>query len=205
VAFSIYTPTMAATRDRIIVATNELFRRHGYNGTSLSQISEAAEATIGSIYHFFPGGKEALGVVVIDTTAGIYRELFESIAADSPDPHSAFQSFFASAGEVLKASNFIDPCPIGTIAREVANTNEALRQAAERAFNSWIASVELYLITAGIDPHSAGDLAVMFVTTVEGTFVVSRTLRSTAPLEAAARHIVTAIDVAPRPTQTTAR
>ena len=55
---------MADTRDRILVATNELFRRQGYNGTSLSQISEAANATIGSIYHFFPGGKEALAVAV---------------------------------------------------------------------------------------------------------------------------------------------
>ena len=51
---------MVDTRDRIIVATNELFRVHGYNATSLSQISQASGATVGSIYHFFPGGKEAL-------------------------------------------------------------------------------------------------------------------------------------------------
>ena len=159
---------MATTRDRIIVATNELFRRHGYNGTSLSQISEAAEATTGSIYHFFPGGKEALGVAVIDTTGAVYRELFESIAAEQPDPASAFQSFFAGAASVLEESDFIDPCPIGTIAREVANTSEPLRQAAERAFNSWIASAKNYFINSGVDPDAANDLAKMFVATVEG-------------------------------------
>ena len=74
---------MPSTRDRIIVATNELFRRQGYNGTSLSQISKASGATIGSIYHFFPGGKEALAVAVVDATGEVYRELFESIVAEA--------------------------------------------------------------------------------------------------------------------------
>ncbi len=108
---------MTTTRDRIIVATNELFRRHGYNATSLSQISAAAEATTGSIYHFFPGGKEDLGVAVIDTTGAVYRELFESIAVEQPDAVKPFESFFAVAASVLEESDFIDPCPIGTIAR----------------------------------------------------------------------------------------
>jgi AcrR family transcriptional regulator len=196
---------MTTTRDRIIVATNELFRRHGYNGTSLSQISEAADATTGSIYHFFPGGKEALGVAVIDTTGAVYRELFESITAEHPDPLDAFQSFFDSAADVLEESDFIDPCPIGTIAREVANTSEPLRRAAERAFNSWIESAKNYLINSGIDPDAADDLATMFVATVEGGFVLSRTLRSTDPLKAIALHVVAAINTAPRTAHTRAR
>ena len=196
---------MTTTRDRIIVATNELFRRHGYNGTSLSQISQAANATTGSIYHFFPGGKEALGVAVIDTTGAVYRELFESIAAEQPDPVSTFESFFAGAADVLEESDFIDPCPIGTIAREVANTSEPLRRAAERAFNSWIASAKNYLINSAIDPAAAADLATMFVATVEGGFVLSRTLRSTDPLKAIALNVVAAINTAPRTAHTTTR
>ncbi|MGA9276943.1 TetR/AcrR family transcriptional regulator [Ilumatobacter sp.] len=194
---------MVTTRDRIIVATNELFRRYGYNGTSLSQISEAAEATTGSIYHFFPGGKEALGVAVIDTTGAVYRELFESIAAEHPDPVDAFENFFDSAADVLEESDFVDPCPIGTIAREVANTSEPLRRAAERAFSSWIASAENYLINSDIDPDAADDLATMFVATVEGGFVLSRTLRCTDPLRAIALHVVAAVSAAPRTTHAT--
>lgn len=187
---------MVTTRDRIIVATNELFRRQGFNGTSLSQISATADATIGSIYHFFPGGKEALGVAVIETTGVVYRELFETFAADPTDPVSAFRGFFAGAAEVLEESDFIDPCPIGTIAREVANTSEPLRCAAERAFDSWIASARSYLIEAGVEPNTAASLATMFVATVEGTFVVSRTLRSTEPLLSTSVHVLSVIEQA---------
>ena len=100
---------MVSTRDRIIVATNELFRRNGYNGTSLSQISKAANATIGSIYHFFPGGKEALAVATVETTGAVYRELFETIAKEASDPATAYVDFFTAAAAVLEDSGYIDP------------------------------------------------------------------------------------------------
>ena len=193
---------MVDTRDRIIVATNELFRRHGYNGTTLTQISEASAATIGSIYHFFPGGKEALAVAVIEATGAVYRELFESIVAEADDPAVAYVDFFTGAAAVLEESDFIDPCPIGTVAREVANTSEPLREAAERAFDSWIDAAHDHLTAAGIPGDEAADLAIVFVATVEGTFVLSRTQRSTRPLSVAGRHLAALVerasDIAPR-------
>lgn len=174
---------MAETRDRIIVATNELFRRHGYNGTSLSQISEAANATIGSIYHFFPGGKEALAVATVETTGAVYLELFETIAKDAAGPAAAYVDFFSGAAAVLEDSDYIDPCPIGTVAREVANTSEPIRIAAAKVFDSWISAAVRHLSGAGIDRQRAEQLAHVFVATVEGMFVLSRTRRSTTSLE----------------------
>ncbi len=185
---------MALTRDRIMVATNELFRRHGYNGTSLSQISHASGATIGSIYHFFPGGKEALALAVIDATGDVYRELFESIVAEAESPWAAFIDFFTGAATALEETDFIDLCPIGTIAREVASSNEPLRQAAERAFESWIAAARTHLAAAGVPPDAADELAALFVSTVEGTFVLSRTRRDTAPLHAAGRYFAALVE-----------
>lgn len=185
---------MAGTRDRIIAATNELFRRQGFNATSLSQISEAASATVGSIYHFFPGGKEALAVAVVETTGAVYRGLFESIVADAENPAAAYIDFFAGAAAVLEESDFIDPCPIGTIAREVANTSEPLRRAAKDAFDSWIAAACDHLTAAGVPLDAANDLAVVFVSTVEGVFVLSRTQRTTFPLIAAGRHLATLVE-----------
>lgn len=176
---------MTGTRERIVVATSELFRRQGYNGTSLQQISTASNATIGSIYHFFPGGKEALAVEVVQTTGAVYRDLFEAIAAEATDPAVAYADFFAGAAVVLAESDYIDPCPIGTIAREVANTSEPLRLAAATVFGSWIGACTRHLTEAGLPDEHAARLAQVFVATVEGMFVLSRTLRSPAPLEAA--------------------
>jgi len=187
---------MAGTRDRIIVATNELFRRHGYNGTSLKQISGVSGATTGSIYHFFPGGKEALAVEVIATTGGVYRELFESIVAGAGDPARAYIDFFEGAAAVLEETDFIDPCPIGTVAREVANTSEPIRIAASAVFGSWARAASDHLRGAGIPTAVADQLATVFVSTVEGTFVLSRTHRSVKPLEAAGRVIASLVEEA---------
>lgn len=195
---------MTSTRDRIIVATNELFRRHGYNGTSLKQISVASGATIGSIYHFFPGGKEALGVAVIETTGAIYRELFESIAREAQEPTTAFADFFAGAAAVLEESDFIDPCPIGTIAREVANTSEPLRAAADTAFRSWIDAARDHLHSTGIPESEAQELATLFLVALEGMFVLSRTQRSTEPFQSAG-HLLTALAVRARENEFGAR
>ena len=60
----------AGTRDRIIDAAMELFSEHGYRGTSITRIEQAAGLSpgAGGIYHHFPS-KEAL------LTAGVERQL----------------------------------------------------------------------------------------------------------------------------------
>ena len=177
----------SSTRERIVTATSELIRRYGYNGTSLSQVSKAAPATIGSIYHFFPGGKEALAVAVIESTGSVYRQLFESIVAEADDPAAAFSHFFDQAGQLLIETDYIDPCPIGTIAREVASTSEPIRRAADAVFDSWVEAASDFLVHSGAQPSEAHDLATLFVTMTEGGFILSRTKRSIEPLLAVAR------------------
>ncbi|SIN49629.1 HTH-type transcriptional regulator YxaF [Mycobacteroides abscessus subsp. abscessus] len=64
----------ADTRDRIVAATCELFRRQGMTGTGLKQIAQSAGAPFGSIYHFFPGGKAQLADEAIRAAGAMYRD-----------------------------------------------------------------------------------------------------------------------------------
>jgi AcrR family transcriptional regulator len=180
---------MAPTRDKILVATIELFRRQGYNGTALSQISEASGATIGSIYHFFPGGKEALAVAAVETSGAVYRALFEAFLGEATDPAEGVRNVFTGAAVLLAETDFIDPCPIGTIAREVANTSEPLRAAASRTFASWIDAAAEHLRRAGVPDDEAVALATLCVAAIEGAFVLCRTTRTTTPLDTAGRYL----------------
>jgi AcrR family transcriptional regulator len=168
---------MHDTRARLLTATNELFRRHGYQGTSLKQVTEAAGATIGSLYHFFPGGKDDLTIAAITESGEAYRQLFEVFADAAGDAASAVASFFDGAAEVLEQTDSIDPCPIGTVAREVASTNEALRQATDRVFLRWIETAASTFESEGIPHLVAEELATMVVATLEGGFVLARARR----------------------------
>ena len=178
---------MASTRDRIITATAELFRRQGYNGTSLKQVTLAAEAPFGSLYHSFPGGKEELGEVVITTSGRAYRQLFEVIYEAAAGPVEAIGDFFEGAAAVLEETGYIDACPIGTVALEVASTNDRLRRATADVFASWVEAASTRLVAAGLTPAGAEELATVLVAAIEGGFMLSRAARSPEPMRAAGR------------------
>ena len=180
---------MVETRDRILAATNELFRRQGYNGTSLKQITVAAEAPIGSIYHFFPGGKDELAEAVIEASGAAYQQLFELIADAAASSGHAITDFFEGAAEVLRTTDYIDACPIGTVAREVASTNERLRSATDRVFDSWLEAATARFERAGLARVDAEDLAVTVVAALEGGFLLTRTARDPERLRTIGRQI----------------
>ena len=187
---------MADTRQRIITATAELFRRQGYNGTSVKQVTEAAGAPFGSLYHFFPGGKEDLGDAVLRTSGQAYLELFEVIYDAADDPASAMTDFFDGAAVVLEETGYLDACPIGTVALEVASTNERLRAATADVFDSWVAAIALRLESAGVDRAAAAELAVTLIAAVEGGFMLSRAARSPEPMRIAGRSMRALVELA---------
>lgn len=180
---------MDETRSRIINATNELFRRTGYHGTSMSDVSLAAEATTGSIYHFFPGGKAELARAVMAESGAAYAALFAMIADAAPDAGSAIADFFDGAAEVLAATDYIDPCPVGTVAREVASTDDAIRHTAADVFDAWVGAAAARFSAEGMPDEAATELATSVVAALEGGFVLARTHRDADRLRTIGRRI----------------
>jgi AcrR family transcriptional regulator len=173
------------TRDRILYASAELFRRQGYAATGMKQVSQAAHAPFGSLYHFFPGGKEELADEVLRTGGAFFLALYETIAAAAPDFETAVADFFAGAGETLRVTDYADACPIATVAGEVASTHEVLRLATADVFESWLAAFARDAERAGVPAAAARPLALAVVATLEGAFLLCRSLRTTEPMEAA--------------------
>ena len=180
---------MVGTRERIITATAELFRRQGYHGTSLKQVTEAAGVPVGSLYHFFPEGKDQLAETVIGSSGAAYQALFELIYDAATDPAAAVTDFFDAAAVVLEETGYLDACPIGTVALEVASTNERLRLATRVVFDSWVEAVTERLCDAGVAEPEARELATTLIAAVEGGFMLSRAAQSPDPMRTAGRHM----------------
>ncbi len=179
------------TKDRILDTTAELFRRKGYTGTGMKQIAAEAAAPFGSLYHFFPGGKEDLGCEVIRTSGRLYTQLFAAIAQEAPDVVTAVGDFFAGAAQTLRETDYADACPIATVALEVASTNEPLRMATAEVFTEWIEGATQYFVFAGIPRERSRELAFVMLSLLEGAFIFSRAIRSTESLHIAG---VTAVE-----------
>jgi AcrR family transcriptional regulator len=193
------------TKDRIMDTSAELFRRQGYTGTGVKQIVAAANAPFGSIYHFFPGGKEQLGAEVIRSSGQLYIQLFATSALQAPDVLTAIHDFFSGAAETLEETDYADACPIATVALEVASTSEPLREATAEVFESWIAGATEYFAAAGIGREAARELAFSMLCLLEGAFIFCRAMRTVEPLQIAGASAVAAVQAALADGATTSR
>jgi AcrR family transcriptional regulator len=176
---------VASTKERILGTSAGLFRRQGYTGTGVKQIAAEANAPFGSLYHFFPGGKEQLGEEAIRFSGPLYFQIFEAIMEPAPDVATGVARFFTGAGETLRETDYADACPIATVALEVASTSEPLRRATADVFEDWIEGATARFAAAGIARDTARALALHVLAALEGAFVFSRALRSTEPMDAA--------------------
>jgi AcrR family transcriptional regulator len=184
------------TRDRILDASGELFRRQGYTGTGVKEILAEAKAPFGSLYHFFPGGKSALGAETVRRSGAMYGELLGAIIPPERDLVEGVRAFFATAAVNHRESDYADACPIATVALEMSGSDEAIREACADVFDSWIEAGTWRFELAGLPRPDARALVIQMIAGLEGAFVLARALRSTEPLERAGEAAVASIEAA---------
>lgn len=187
---------MTDTRDRLLDASAELFRRQGYHGTGVKALVGLAGAQLASLYHFFPGGKQELAAATIVRSGAFYQDLVTAVIDAEPDIVAGLEAMFSGAAATLEATDYADACPIETVALEVASTDEVLRVATADVFAAWISAASERLVAAGLAPTRARSLAIAAIGALEGAFVLCRASRSTEALEAASAATVTALRAA---------
>ena len=185
---------MPGTRDRLVSASVDLMRSRGFRGTGLKDVITAAAATTGSLYHFFPGGKDELARAVIRDDGAAHEATFTDVAQLANGPGEAICTYFGLAADVLEATGYVDLCPIGTIAGEVASSNDQLRDACEEVFGGWQRVVGAELVAAGLGDDVAAELSATTVAGLLGGFILVRTSRSGEPLRAAGRQLRALVD-----------
>ena len=182
------------TKERLLDASGELFRRQGYAGTGIKQILAEASAPFGSLYHHFPGGKEELGAETVRRSGRLYALVVaEAMAGDATLPERV-ASAFVQAGETMRDSGWADACPIATVALEASSTSEPLREACADVFEEWFAGVEATFAAEGIaEPRRH---AIEMLCALEGAFVFCRALRTAEPLAVAGQAVAASLTAA---------
>jgi AcrR family transcriptional regulator len=185
-----------STKQRILSETAQMFTVQGYVATGIKEIATRASAPFGSIYHHFPGGKRELAAVVLKESGTAYGEFVPLVFDSINDVVQATRAFFRFAGEHLAETDYSDACPIGTVALEVASTDDELRSVIADVFEGWLALVDERLVAAGIAAPRARELSHAFLAALEGGFMVCRTVRSVEPMVCAGDVVATAIQAA---------
>ncbi|MBT2430536.1 TetR/AcrR family transcriptional regulator [Streptomyces sp. ISL-112] len=177
------------TRERIVRAASQLMQRHGYDGTGIKQISVTANATAGSVYHFFPGGKQELAIAVIRSGEQEFIDELDAVMRTESDPAEALPVFTGLLADGLYASDWYDGCPVATTALGASSRLPGIQAAAAEALSHWHELVFDRLKEAGIDQEEARELAHTVISTLEGAELAAQLSRSREPLDIAGKHL----------------
>ncbi|MVU76247.1 TetR family transcriptional regulator [Nocardia sp. ET3-3] len=175
------------TKDRLVTAVAELMRVQGYSAITVKQITAASGAPMGSLYHHFPAGKSAIAAEALRTSGAAYIQLLPLLMDAHDDLREAVPAAFAAAAETIEQNGWMNMCPVGTVAGEVADSAPEIREVAADVMNSWIDEGTRYFMQRGLIDGDARELMIAILCALEGAFILSRTLRSTEPLMAAGR------------------
>ncbi|TDE54629.1 TetR/AcrR family transcriptional regulator [Nonomuraea mesophila] len=182
------------TRERIVRTTSRLMQRQGYEATGLKQISQEAQATLGSIYHFFPGGKRELAVEAVRHGDREFAQFIRASFDSEDDPAAAIVACSRDLAKGLRASGWLDGCPVTTAALESAGRVPEIQQAAENAYENWRTLVRDKLSRSGFADDVAHDLAYSVINMLEGAELSAQMSQSEAPLKIAGRHLARLVD-----------
>jgi AcrR family transcriptional regulator len=159
-------------RTAALPALAEAFRAHGFEGSSLSIISKATGLGKGSLYNFFPGGKEEMMAAVLsDIDQWFDRAIFTPLEQAS-DPAKAIsammrdvETYFQSGGRV---------CLVGWIGLGAAR--DPFARQVKGYFARWISALAHCLEIARVPAFAAAQLAEEAVAGIQGAIILSRAL-----------------------------
>jgi len=191
----------SSRRDDILNAAALLFRRQGYANTGVNEILEMAQAPKGSLYHYFPDGKEEIGVAAMKRVgAAVTAEIVEATSR-AKAPEKAVMTVARGFAKWLEDTNFQQGCGIATTLLESGHSDDALRCAGGAALRDWRDALEDCFLRFEIPAARAPRLAAMVIATIEGGLMMARGENSTAPLMDAAEEAAEAVRLA-RPSAT---
>jgi len=183
----------ATTRTRLLDTAGQLFRCQGFHATGLDEVLKRSRTPKGSLYHYFPGGKDQLAIETLGHFAAQLEQRMSALLSSSSDPLKALRKFLLFTVKSLAESDFRDGCPIAAVTLDVANDREPIREACEAGFQTWLRVFVQHLRHAGLTETRAKSIATLFLASLEGGMILSRAQKSVAPLNAIANELVLVI------------
>ncbi|WP_338079861.1 helix-turn-helix domain-containing protein [Antrihabitans stalactiti] len=172
------TPT---ARERLVDGARQVFSERGIAGTSLSDIVERSGAPRGSMYHYFPAGKEQLAEESTTAAGRMMASTISGLCA-TKGPAEALSVIVNFFRKQLVNSEYTAGCPVAAGALEGGEAPSA-GHAAGDAFAAWEQILAAALWQHGMPKAKAEVLATTAVAAVEGAIIIARAQRSTTALD----------------------
>jgi TetR/AcrR family transcriptional regulator, lmrAB and yxaGH operons repressor len=173
----------AGSRQRMIDATIDLMRRSGLSGAGINEIVRASGAPKGSVYHFFPGGKQQIAAEALTAYTQRVLDFIEAALASRNLAGAKVTALFAAFARRVEEGEFQKSCPAGTVCLDLDADLDSLRSVVADAFEAWTRQIARHF-TEG-DRRAAESFAGLLLTAIEGAYIRARAERTSRPFKEA--------------------
>jgi AcrR family transcriptional regulator len=167
--------------DELIDKLADVFRTYGYEGASLSRISEATGLEKASLYHRFPGGKDDMVAAVVAHVGKWFQNQVFTPLERSGEPAERVR-FVAERlrefyGEGQKS------CALNSLS--LPGGSAALHEALRTALTAWLQAFTGIARASGATAREARKRAEQAITEIQGSLVLARVLGDCGPFRSA--------------------
>ena len=163
----------------VVASLLRTFRRNGYDGASLSRLSDETGLRRASLYHHFPGGKEDMARAVVVSAGKDFQDAVLAPLQGSGTPEERV------AGMAAALSAFYDggkeACVLALMT--IGEGRDALAPEVREGLQGWIDAFTAVVAEAGRPEPVARERAQNAVARVQGALVLARGLGDTAVFE----------------------
>jgi AcrR family transcriptional regulator len=170
-------PVRKIDEDDLMFKLTEVFRVHGFEGASLSRLSEATGLKRASLYHRFPGGKEEMAEAVLKKADEWFMSHILAPLSEAGGPSARIQKMADRISDFYgrgQHSCLLDSLSLG-------KEDLAIRRHIEGSFAAWLGALIKVAREAGLSPALARERSEEALIRIQGALVMSRATGETKP------------------------
>ncbi|MFB2835657.1 TetR/AcrR family transcriptional regulator [Floridanema evergladense] len=152
-----------------------LFRQYGYDGATLSKISEATGLGKASLYHHFPGGKDQMVEAVLDYLEKWLGENILPALESEGDAEIKLQRMCLRLNELYHGGE--QPCMFAILLS--GSARDVFHAKVKALFQGWIDAIANVLIQSGMDAQLAKQRGEDAAIAIQGSLILSQALDDT--------------------------
>ncbi|MDX2097852.1 MAG: TetR/AcrR family transcriptional regulator [Leptolyngbyaceae cyanobacterium bins.59] len=156
-----------------------LFRQYGYDGATLSKISEATGLGKASLYHHFPGGKDEMVTTVLDSLDRWLDQNILQCLKRPGEPIARLQQMGDRLLEVYEGGR--QPCLSAILLS--GSARDVFHDRVKGIYRAWIEAITTVLKEAGFDEELARQRGEEAVILIQGALIVSQALEDGTPFQ----------------------
>ncbi len=149
----------------------EVFRSRGYEGATLSLLSEVTGLKKSSLYHRFPAGKDDIvKAVVLYVSSQLHAHIIEPLLKGKEKPEKKFSKMIATVNIFYSDGRKNCLLNVLNLGEPKAEINELLNN----DYTDWLVALCTLGEEAGLDKKIARERAEHFLIIVQGALVIQR-------------------------------